>query len=532
LLFLSWARFKAVISALASNLTKLASLAIFIVVISLIVQDLSRDLIVIEPISVPRVIADNGLTAEIASRRLRDALGSYARKAGSMMKGPLVSPQSELPDIVVPKIGLSLDSIASSLRSLLHYGTRETVSGELIIRDKLAWLRLRVNGQEVYSSPVGRDLERVDEMFVHAAPALMEKIRPYLVASTIYDEDREEGFKRANSIVAQLPESNIDVEWAYILIGNYYVDTKDYARGKEAFLKAIWINGNNAMAHNNHGAAFLVEGELELAEVEFRRAIKLDPNFALAHLNLGRVNLEQGALDKAAAKYRRAIELDPKDGEAHGVLGDLLRKQGKVDQAAAEYQRAFALDPKNALAHSSFGSVLHEQGKIDEATKEFQRAIELDPKNANLHSALGFILYEQGEFNEAAKECQRAIELDPKNATLHAIFGGLLREQRKPDEAATEYRRAIELDPKNATLHASLGILLHERGKDDEAAKEFQRAIELDPNYALPRYNLSLLLYEQGKDDEAAKEYRRAIELASEDTGAHPRTLDRKLRTM
>jgi Tfp pilus assembly protein PilF len=421
LLFLSWARFKAVISALASNLARIASLAILIVVASLIVQDLSRDLIIIEPIPVPKAISDNGLTAEIASRRVRDTLGSYAYRAGSMMKGPLVSPQSELVDIVVPKIGLSLDAIVSTIRSLLHYGTRQTVSGEIVIRDEHAWLRLRVDGQEVYSSPVGRDLERVDEMFVDAAPALMEKIRPYLVASTIYDEDREEGFKRANSIVARLPESNIDVEWAYILIGNYYAETKDYARGKEAFLKAIWINGNNALAHNNRGTAFLEEEELELAEVEFRRAIKLDPNFALAHLNLGRVYLEQGELDKAAAQYRRAIELDPKNAGMHSVLGNLLRKQGKVDEAAAEYQRAFALDPKNAYAHASFGSVLREQVKIDEATREFQRAIELDPKNANLHSALGFILYEQGEFNEAAEECQRAIEFDPKNATLHAM---------------------------------------------------------------------------------------------------------------
>jgi hypothetical protein len=122
----------------------------------------------------------------VASRRLCDALGSYAKQSGSNLKGPSVFPRAELPDIVVPKIGLSLDAIVSILRTLLHLGNRQTVSGEFVIRDNLAWLRVRVDGVEVYSSLSGVDVEQPDAALLSAAADVMEKIRPYLVASIIY----------------------------------------------------------------------------------------------------------------------------------------------------------------------------------------------------------------------------------------------------------------------------------------------------------------------------------------------------------
>jgi hypothetical protein len=154
-----------------------------------VLRDLSQELVTIEPISVPKALSENGYTPEVASRRLRDALGDYALKANSFMKSPTISPRDELPNIVVPKIDISLDTIISSIRTFLHYGNRRNIAGEFIIRDKLAWLRLRIDGREAYTSPIGFDTERCDELLAAAAPAVMEIIRPYLVASTLYETD-------------------------------------------------------------------------------------------------------------------------------------------------------------------------------------------------------------------------------------------------------------------------------------------------------------------------------------------------------
>lgn len=150
---LTWDRLKAVASASVGQAAKLLWIALCILLFILVVRDLSTDLVAIEPISVPKAFSDNGYTPEVASRRLRDALSDYANKANTSMKNPSIAPRDELPNIVVPKIDLSLDTVVSAVHSVLHYGSRRTVSGEMIVRGKLAWLRLRVDGREVFSSP-------------------------------------------------------------------------------------------------------------------------------------------------------------------------------------------------------------------------------------------------------------------------------------------------------------------------------------------------------------------------------------------
>jgi hypothetical protein len=143
---ISWENLKAAVITSVNNAAKLLWLGACIVFVGFVVKDLSTDLVAIEPISVPKAFSENGYTPEVASHRLNDALNVYVTGAGSLMQAPNVAARDELPKFVIPKIDLSLDTIVASIRSLLHYGSRRTISGELIVRGKLAWLRLRVDG--------------------------------------------------------------------------------------------------------------------------------------------------------------------------------------------------------------------------------------------------------------------------------------------------------------------------------------------------------------------------------------------------
>jgi Flp pilus assembly protein TadD len=384
---ISWENIKAAVTGSVNNAAKLLWIAACILIIGFVVKDLSTDLVAIEPISVPKAFSENGYTPEVASRRLRDALSDYASKANTSMKGPSIAPRDELPNFVVPKIDLSLDTIVSSIRGVLHYGSRRSISGELIVRGKLAWLRLRVDGQEVHSSPSGFDLENPDELFAAAVPSIIEKIRPYLVASTLYENDPAKGAAKADEIIARLPESDVNVEWSYVLKGLFLVDqTKDYVQAEKVLRKAIRLNDLNRAAHINLGDALYGQGKFEEAIVECRRAIELDPKDAFPHNNLGIALGMQGNIDDAITEFRRAIELDPKYANAHYNLGLALSKQGKVDEAAAEYRRAIEFNPKDADPHFNLGFILDDQDKFDEAAVEYGHAIRLDPKHSNAHN--------------------------------------------------------------------------------------------------------------------------------------------------
>ena len=80
----------------------------------------------IAPIAVPRTLAEAGYTADVAAQRLHDALNKVVEVASE--KGPRVALQADLPNVVVPGVGLSLETIAADIRALFHITGRWNIS--------------------------------------------------------------------------------------------------------------------------------------------------------------------------------------------------------------------------------------------------------------------------------------------------------------------------------------------------------------------------------------------------------------------
>jgi tetratricopeptide (TPR) repeat protein len=411
-------------SATFGNVIALSWVIIFIVIGVLVLEELARDVVTIEPISVPKTLADNGYTPEVASRRLHDAITHYAsiNRAGAMMEQLNITPSDELPDFIVPKVDLSVNALVSSIRSVLHYGSGRRISGELILHDKLA-LHLRVDGLIVYSS--GFISENPDDLLATAAPAVTEKIQPYVNAAALYRDHPEQALEKADDIIARLEESDVNVQWAYMLKGDYSYDHGNYAEAERWQRKAISLNWSNPMPHNSLGRALRRLDRLDEAITQFRRVIGINPKLPVAYNNLGLVlgekALPNGTQEEAIAQLNRAIELDRHYALPHYNLGRSFVHQGKLDDAIVEFRHTITLDPKYVPTYIELAGVLYRQHKTDDAIAELHRAIELDPKNASAHDDLGLALSRQGKTDDAIAEYRRAIEILPdyKNAHEH-----------------------------------------------------------------------------------------------------------------
>jgi tetratricopeptide (TPR) repeat protein len=409
-------------SATLGNVIALSWVIIFIVIGVLVVEELARDVVTIEPISVPKTLADNGYTPEVASHRLLDAVQHYAsaNKVASLMEEMDIAPSDELPDFVVPKIDLSLNALVSSIRSVLHYRTGHRISGELILHDKLA-LRLRVDGQQVYSS--GFVAENPDDLLANAAPAVTGKIQSHIGALALYQDHPSEAVERADDIIANPRESDISLQWAYFLKGRYAYEHGNYAEAETMQQKAISLNWSNATPHNGLGLVLRRQNRYDEAITQFRRAIGINPRWAVAYNNLGLVlgekALPNGSQDDAIAQLNRAIELDRRYALPHYNLGRSFARQNKLDDAIVEFHHAITLDPKYAYTYVELASALYRQHKTDDAIAEYHRAIELDSRNATAHDGLGVALSADGKTDDAIAEYRRAIELSPNYKNAH-----------------------------------------------------------------------------------------------------------------
>jgi len=476
-------------TATIGNFVTLTSVGLALLICGLIAQDLMRDVATIEPISVPKALSDNGYTPEVAGHRLRDALNSYASlsrtgpfsdEANSYLNLDLnIADRDELPDFVVPQIGLSLNAIVSSIRSVLHSRSGPTISGEIVFRDKYA-LRIRIDGGQVYSS--GFDSDNPDELMAAAASAVMEKVKPSLNAIVLYGQNREQSLLKAEEIIASLKASDINVQWAYLLKGNAWLDQGKFADAEQMYRKAISLNGTNPQPHIQLGLALEGEGRFDEAIKQFQRVLGIDPKSAEAYNNIGAALVRKAALtkaapDKAIAAYRRAIEVDPSYPLSYNNLGLVLYNQGDTNEAIAQYYKAIQINPQYLYAHWNLAYALQHDVKPDAALAEYRAAIECTKERRPL-------------------------------AILHTSVGDVLRlkvgADGNMDGAIAEYRHAIAIDPDYYWAHNNLGLIWLDQGRIDDAIAEFRSATKTYPEIEGIRDNL--VRAQQEKQASAPKE--------------------------
>ena len=110
--------------------------------------------------------------------------------------------------------------------------------------------------------------------------------------------------------------------------------------------------------------------QYQAAEQAHRKAIELDPNKDIFHNNLGNNLLLQGRKDEAAAEFRQALKLNPKSEIARNNLGLAVASQPK--EAILVWESGG--DP--AAAHNNLAVALIEQKRYAEAREELKVALE------------------------------------------------------------------------------------------------------------------------------------------------------------
>ncbi len=98
-----------------------------------------RHTVDLEPLSVPKVLDEAGFSSKVATYRLLDAIRAVQSGGRTTMHQTAVDTPADLSGVVIPKAGISVDSVAASLRTILPGGWRHEVSGEFIV----GWLPTR-----------------------------------------------------------------------------------------------------------------------------------------------------------------------------------------------------------------------------------------------------------------------------------------------------------------------------------------------------------------------------------------------------
>jgi tetratricopeptide (TPR) repeat protein len=134
-------------------------------------------------------------------------------------------------------------------------------------------------------------------------------------------------------------------------------------KARDAYLKAVEIDPENASAQVNLGTVLYHLQEFALSEKHYRAAIEARPEYPLAHFNLGNLFDETGDWVHALEHYLIALRLQPEYADAHYNLALLYQSHGEPLKAVRHWRTYIKLDPAGywaGIACRELGRLKHE----------------------------------------------------------------------------------------------------------------------------------------------------------------------------
>jgi tetratricopeptide (TPR) repeat protein len=204
------------------------------------------------------------------------------------------------------------------------------------------------------------------------------------------------------------PMANVDA--AYVL-GQCYLQTKDYEKARAAFATMYGVPANSAASHL-FLARMLLRNELtEVAEGEARKALAVEPRLPLAHFLLGELHMFQSRVPEAINDFEAEMAINPGDSTTYYKLADAYSRVLRFDDAERLLQRSIWLDSTATGPYVLMGKVLLKKGESQLAARTLQHALSMDPNNFMAHHLLGEAFRALGRDSEARQELEIAQKL-------------------------------------------------------------------------------------------------------------------------
>lgn len=474
-----WLRFKWIapsLERLTSITLKLGTLLLVGFFLVFFVRLFKDQGYVIQSVSVPKQLMDQGYTGQVIALRIQDELAELKELAVTVKADSLQlkGDQQDI-DLSVLGVGLSLRSLAFQLREVLGRENK-TVRGEITrIGDRYdAQVRMtgfnRIEAQAVVED--GQEVEALEQLFRRIAEGILYETDPYRLALVQRRENRYD--EAVETIRHYLKTYEEEAHWAYLCWGSLL---RDLDRTEEAIEK-------------------------------FEKSIELKPDFNLPYVNVAWAYNELDKPLEAIKAFKRVIELEPDNVWRRNNLGWLYYNNDMPEAADSIYEHALATMDLDPVTRGEFATSWAEMKLSDDNIPEAKRIVDtyVESYSENVFSYLikGISAFGEQDTVRALALLADAFELDPgDNGAISSNIGfnSMLGEY---EAAISFYQRADwteigkwnKINNFNQAAMAFNNLALH-----DSAFVAVHRAISVDQEVAYPYTTLAETYFFTGQRD-------------------------------
>jgi tetratricopeptide (TPR) repeat protein len=435
--------------------------------------------IVIEPITVPHALEEDGYSGTVVSRLLLEEIQAI-RQSGDTLRYLTGSDDPKeraifrmeddfatLASIQVPSSSMSLRSLTVMLRGFLGIPER-TITGAITItrpggpdKPPLYTITFFSGSGVSVKSQENADLRKAIRLSANSIAGQFAPVS--LAAHHLKNHELSEVRRLADELTWKYPKEGL------VLRGLYEINFCEVRRckdeenkerikdGIEYFKKALEEDPKFSEAYNAWGTALVRQGKDKHDEAikKYEEALKLNPDNFLALRNRALVHKRNERYPEAIADYEKAIVLHLEDVDLFFDLGRAYEEVNDHKLAIKAYSGAIKLDSGYAMALNNRCYMRAAAGESS-AIADCNDAVRLRADYQFLDSR-AFAYLKLNELDKAIADYDRALAIQVQEWSL---FGRGVAKRRKGDVADgdVDIAKALELDPKMDKRMEKLGV--------------------------------------------------------------------------
>ncbi len=274
------------------------------------------------------------------------------------------------------------------------------------------------------------------------------------------------------------------------------------------------------------GQAFVDEGDVPSAIIQFRNAARAKADEAEPHFQLAKLMIARGEVREAYLSVNRAVKLDPSHVEASLLLAQILVRSGgesDLDDAEAVVNGVLSSRPGDSDALFVLAATRARLGSSEDAEKLLLDALESSPDHLKSSIGLARLRLAEGDPEGAEKVLLDAVAGAAEKSQAKLALAQFYLSQNRVEDARAQIDEILAADADNGPALVAKGILLLRSGDADGAEEVYKRASALDEPAYKPLYGQVLFL--RGKSDEAVAEFQRLYDEAPDDRTTRSRLI-------
>ncbi len=293
------------------------------------------------------------------------------------------------------------------------------------------------------------------------------------------------------------------------------------AIAEEDFRSVIALDPHSGAAHVNLGVAYMREKRWDDALVELRTAQSLSPHEAGIPLNIGLAHYRKNDFAAAIEPFAASLQLAPQSLQARYLLGLCYFFTNQYQRAGDTLAPLWDRESNNpnylyvlTIAAGKSSNVALEKQAAD-------RMLAIGQNSPEFHLYIGKAWLAKGNTEKAIDEFNIAAAARPNLPLVHYFLGRAYLEQHAYPQAEAELMKDVAIEPSFPYNYEDLGLLYMQLNQANKAGGAFHRAIDLDQTLVNSYVGLGKLDRQAGRYSDALEMLDHAVALAPESASVH-----------